>query len=237
MLTPEQQKLFRFLYLFGKSSGVNSLEIQLEYDEILPDEPFDTDEVSVFWDPRNSLKLPQKAAEEFTQFVNENVFPKLDEAFESLRGTYGFDEVSRIRVNIYLDLDKKEFGSDLYVEWYGEEDAFVEAHDLPRGVIDEIQADFPNEEVVQAWIDYSGGGDSGEVEDSMTVKLSSGEDRMESIGPNTLEYVYGILPGGWEIDEGSSGKVRLDLVEDITEVTHTWNSYNSESEEILRFDF
>lgn len=236
MLTPEQQKLFRFLRLFGKSSGVDSLEIDLE-DEVLRDTPFEVDELSNVGGWRNRLELPQKAAEEFTQFINENVFPKMVEAFNSLEGIYGFDEISRIRTEIFIDLDKKSFQAFLHVDWYGEEEATSEIHDLPQDVIDEIQADFPNDEVVQARIDYSGGGDSGQVEDTMSVKLASGRNVMESISPKTLEFSYNILPGGWEIDEGSFGNISLDLVEKLADVNHTWNTNNSESETILEFDF
>jgi hypothetical protein len=53
---------------------------------------------------------------------------------------------------------------------------------------------------------FSGGGDSGYIEDTMTTSSGTFD------GPESCkDYMYDKLPGGWEINEGSQGKGVFDI--------------------------
>jgi len=71
-------------------------------------------------------------------------------------------------------------------------------------------------------ITYNGGGDSGFIDEDMevdskeTVKVSAG---IENVCYNILQEF-----GGWEINEGSQGKITFDFVSDNYSVYHEWNT-------------
>jgi hypothetical protein len=70
-------------------------------------------------------------------------------------------------------------------------------------------------------ITYSGGGDSGYIDDEMSVdgnsiKVPAG---IENVCYNILEEY-----GGWENNEGSQGKITFDFVSDDYSVYHEWNT-------------
>jgi len=60
---------------------------------------------------------------------------------------------------------------------------------------------------------------------------------MVPLGNETDIWITNNLPGGWEIDEGSSGTVFFNLIEKEIDVQHTWNTYNSSTETVLEFEF
>jgi len=82
MLTPEQQKLFRFLYLLANSYGTNFMEFEVEFDDYLSDDPLDSNTFSRSGWGKSTIEIPEKAAQELTDFINENVVPKLESTLD-----------------------------------------------------------------------------------------------------------------------------------------------------------
>ena len=247
MLTPEQQKLFRFLYLYGKSSGLDFMEFEIESNDYLPDEPFGTNDFKkARVDGYKWLDLPEKAAQELTDFVNENVFPKLDSTLDKIYNNNEVDNFSSINLEFSLDLKTRKFSADLEASWYGFEEGEGDVYDLPEDVYNEIFSsvppgkgftNWPTDGLVGASIDYSGGGDSGEWGDEIEVRTKDGKTYMLPLGPKIDNWISYNLPSGWEIDEGSSGNVYFDLVDRVIRINHTWNTYYTERENILEFEF
>ena len=72
-------------------------------------------------------------------------------------------------------------------------------------------------------VEYDGCGDSGQVEE---VAYLDSQKKVITIDDQSLheaveEYVYSILPGGWEINEGSEGTVEIDVAAGKTHVCHS----------------
>jgi len=83
---------------------------------------------------------------------------------------------------------------------------------------------------------FDGSGDSGTVEDAIIIPdLVSGEWMKEQIRETCSQIIHNNC-GGWEINEGSSGKVVIDLTKKQIKATIsiTWNpleEYDEEEEE------
>ena len=237
MLTPEQQKLFRFFFLLGKSYGVSEFEFDFEFDDDLPGWPFDISDFSRAYVRREFIEIPQKAAQELTDFMNEKVFPELESSLEQLLESNDVDQASTIRLSVTIDIDSRNFSAKLSANWYSFEEAETEVSDLPDDVHNEISSTVPTGEVVRASLEYTGGGDSGEWGSEIEVSTKEGQTYMFSIGESTDNWVSYNLPSGWEIDEGSSGTVVFDLEKKEIYINHTWNTYDEGTQSILDFDF
>jgi len=95
-------------------------------------------------------------------------------------------------------------------------DTFIEVGKF----LDEIKA-------TSATVGYSGGGDSGAVDNNYESENGSG------MIPSNIENIcYSLLEeyGGWEINEGSQGNIVF--TKDEIEVNHEWNTQEDYNEEI-----
>ena len=109
----------------------------------------------------------------------------------------------------YYDKDDYEEGESVY-------DYFIEVGKF----LDEIRA-------TSATVGYSGGGDSGAVDNNYESENGSGiiPDNIENICYSLLEEY-----GGWEINEGSQGNIVF--TKDEIEVNHEWNTQEDYNEQI-----
>ena len=80
------------------------------------------------------------------------------------------------------------------------------------------------------YVDFSGGGDSGYVEE----EGSDYKSKRFKLTPLMDDLCYQGLQdfGGWEINEGSQGEIIFDLEEKEATVRLTWNTENTETEVI-----
>lgn len=237
MLTPEQQKLFRFLYLLGKSYGVPGFEFEVEFDDYLTGEPFDISNFSRVYSRGKLIEIPQKPAQELTDFMNEKVFPQLESSLEQILENNDVDEASSIRLSVSIDINNRNFLAQLQANWYGYQEGDSGEEEMPEDVSDEISQSVPEGTVKQASIEYSGGGDSGEWGDEIQITTNGGRTLMAPVGTRTDDWISRNLPGGWEIDEGSSGSVVFDFEDNQIYINHTWNTYDEGTDVILDFDF
>jgi hypothetical protein len=109
----------------------------------------------------------------------------------------------------YYDKDDYEEDDSMY-------DTFIEVGKF----LDEIEA-------TSATVGYSGGGDSGAVDNNYESENGSG-----MIPTNIENICYDLLSeyGGWEINEGSQGNIVF--TKDEIEVNHEWNTQEDYNEEI-----
>jgi hypothetical protein len=116
------------------------------------------------------------------------------------------------------------------VTTYGTEDtgSYYEFHDYVEGdsiynQFIEIQKFLDEINSTGVVIDYSGGGDSGYIEGQYQSENGSGDvpSEIEDICYDLLEEF-----GGWEINEGSQGKISL--TKDSININHLWNTEESE---------
>jgi len=109
----------------------------------------------------------------------------------------------------YYDINDYEEGQLVY-------DYFIEV----RKFLDEIGSD-------SVTINYSGGGDSGAVDNDYESENGSGmvPNKIEDICYNLLEEY-----GGWEINEGSQGNIVF--TKDDIDINHEWNIQEDYNEEV-----
>jgi len=138
-----------------------------------------------------------------------------------------------------IDLDDVEFESEndsnhVEIEFFSSEKkimitVYETVYDTEpasnSGSISELENDDLNDlkekGVTLVEITYSGGGDSGYIDDEMSVdnnsvKVPAG---IENVCYNILEEY-----GGWENNEGSQGRITFDFVSDNYSVYHEWNT-------------
>jgi hypothetical protein len=78
-----------------------------------------------------------------------------------------------------------------------------------------------------AEVDFSGGGDSGYIDDMLHVYAGEKEERTVDSVPGLSDYLYEMLSeyGGWEINEGSFGNFTIDTRAGTITLKFTWNEY------------
>jgi hypothetical protein len=73
-------------------------------------------------------------------------------------------------------------------------------------------------------VHYDGSGDSGEIEEVAFAKADGTEFVPEDGVEDAIsDIVYGMLPGGWEINEGSYGDVTISVEGEVVKVKHEHN--------------
>jgi hypothetical protein len=85
--------------------------------------------------------------------------------------------------------------------------------------------------IVQVLVEYAGSSDEGSVEG---VEFHDGEGNIlelsDSFHDAVSEYVYDSLPGGWEINCGSSGTVTINVKEQKAHFDHEQRYEESKKE-------
>ena len=73
---------------------------------------------------------------------------------------------------------------------------------------------------------FDGCGDSGQVKD-IEYSGESADDaipRKQELDDAVEEYVYSILPGGWEINDGSFGTIQIDVKARTADCDFSWRT-------------
>ena len=208
-------KLFmRFLSLFSCESP--SANVQCDEGNI--------DYIN-FYCANGEKKIPSNMMDLLTELLEDTAMKLYDEA----RDTY--DEDMSSWSTFTVNFDKKTIKiNGVDVTTYGTEDAgsYYEFEDYEEGdpMFDEfieIRKFLDGINSTGVVIDYSGGGDSGYIEGQYQSENGSGDvpSGIEDICYNLLEEF-----GGWEINEGSQGKISL--TKDNIKINHLWNTEESE---------
>lgn len=126
---------------------------------------------------------------------------------------------------IFTEIDYQGYdteGSGTYYDKddYEEDDSMYDTFIAVGKFLDEIRA-------TSVTVGYSGGGDSGAVDNNYESENGSGiiPDNIENICYSLLEEY-----GGWEINEGSQGNIVF--TKDEIEVNHEWNTQEDYNEQI-----
>lgn len=102
--------------------------------------------------------------------------------------------------------------------FYGEE-----AHALLRP----IAASLLDLKVSTVELEYSGVGDEGAIESSSFLPKSI--EVPDELRRLVEDWVYAVLPDGWEIDEGGQGTVTIDVRQAVARINHEQNIVTTES--------
>ena len=114
----------------------------------------------------------------------------------------------------------EDSGTSYHFDDYEEDDTIYDNFIEVRKFLDEIKA-------TSTTISYNGSGDSGYIEGTYESEKGSGDV------PAAIEDIcYSLLEeyGGWEINEGSQGKIVF--TKDEIDVQHQWNTEEDDTNEI-----
>lgn len=229
MLSPEEKKYFEFLWRLGKSYSTKYMTFEFDYDDIYSDGADVTEFLSDDSYP-NPVVIPEKVAGFLTNYFNKNVYEGLEGVFDGM----DIDDPSSQRVYFIIDLEKRQIRSWVETDYFGEGENQSGLWDIPKSVFKSIESSLEDSEFQRyIQIPFEGGGDSGYIEDS--VILDDGT-RFEIPG-SLSDILYEMLPGGWEINEGSQGTFTIDLEEKTIELEYTENIYETQSNTVMELDF
>lgn len=234
MLTPEEKKLFTFLYRLGKSYGLDYVSYTIEFDDYLPDEPELVD--GMFKYPNhNNMEVPEKAAKLLEEFYIEKIYPLLNSAENKLyQQNPDAEEFSQM--NLEIEITKDNLDVRFNADYWGSEEE-NEDFELPEEIKKEAEELLPGEKIAKLYVEYSGGGDSGHWDKEMGVETESGANKRIPITTEIDNWVSANLPGGWEINEGSTGTVNFNFETDEINLIHQWNTYEHVDTKVLDLDF
>ena len=209
MITPEEKKAFKYLKKYSLSLGIDEVEFSFEY-EYNPDTDVDVDfftSTSGRGYYNENIQVPQAIAVKIFEFYNRELKDKIEDVWQNFPGD---DEFSQGGMYLKFNFGISEVSATLWADFYGEGDEDVEEWEVDGDMrlaecIDDLKS--MDEEITEATLDFSGGGDSGYIQDDMTTNLLSTDSAPESC----KDYMYDKLPGGWEINEGSQGKGVFDI--------------------------
>lgn len=223
MITPEEKKAFNYLKKYALSNGLSSVGYSFEYN-YSPDTDVNVDEFTLsdgYWG-HDELQIPQSIAIKIHEFYNRELKDKIEDVWNNFPGD---DEFSQGGLNLTFNFNISEVSAVVWADYYGEGDEQIETWEVDEDeslvqCIDDLKSmDEETEEMSEARLDFSGGGDSGYIQDEMETNLGT-YDAPESC----KDYMYQKLPGGWEINEGSQGYGVFDLEKGTFTLYYTENT-------------
>jgi hypothetical protein len=208
------QRVCRYLGSLGMTNGI--IEFEFDYSEF-DCEDVDWKQITTFSN-NYTAEIPDvmiEISKKLLNYVCEN----------DLIRTPDVDDINWQRIEIDLDCEDSTISVVLDYNYYDIGDTETDTRSLEeeeeneslREVFDVLEDD-PDIEDRILTIDYSGGGDSGYLEDS----FNSGD----SVPAVVSDFCYNMLEnrfGGWEINEGSQGNFEIDLDNKEISLNHTYN--------------
>ena len=220
MITPEESKAFKYLKKYSLSLGIDEVEFSFEYEY----SPVTDVEVDFFTSTNgrsyysDDIQVPQAIAVKIFEFYNREIKDKIEDVWNNFPGD---DEFSQGGMYLKFNFGISEVSATLWADYYGAGDEDVEEWEVDEDTrlaecINDLKS--MDEEIITATLDFSGGGDSGYIEDDMTTNFST-----DSAPESCKDYMYDKLPGGWEINEGSQGSGVFDVSKGTFTLFYTEN--------------
>jgi hypothetical protein len=149
------------------------------------------------------------------------------------------DAVSHHRLSIYITCERKEISIVQEVSYYSTDDGESIEYDsdedkarFDRWMEEDLQdIEVPSDGILTA--SYNGGGDSGYLEGSFEETNDAIPASIENWCYNQLESNF----GGWEIGEGSEGRIIFDFNNSTVLIEHRQNIEETESNTLFELSF
>ncbi len=223
ILTPADKRYLKFFTKFLQSYGEKTGTFRIEdFDSHYPvDSGFD-----------NHLHLE----ENYYLDVPHELSPILDKVLKyCIQNLPDTDEdISSTSLEIMIDIEGS-IGAEYCYRFYTVDDqykTFEAGDDGLNQVFDDLdEANYSG----NVYVSFDGNGDSGQIEQA---EDSSGN--IVNLSPTMEDWCYNILEhwyGGWEINEGSSGKFTFDTESRTCELEFGWNNENTECDTIYEEKF
>jgi hypothetical protein len=212
-MTPKQKSIFELISKYASSRGCEYLEMDVDPWNYTP---YNGRSVGCGTEEyEKKEKMPFDISELITEYTNENLSDVDDENLSGLN----FRLYPKTRtVTISGTYQEIVDGGSSESEKNKEEDENLK----------EIMEFLESEGIYPfAEVDFSGGGDSGYIDDMLHVYAGEKEERTVDSVPGLSDYLYEMLSeyGGWEINEGSFGNFTIDTRAGTITLKFTWNEY------------
>ena len=213
-MTDKQKSIFELVSKYAQSRGCEYIEIDIDP---WTREPYNGRSVGCGTEEyEKKEKMPFDISELITEYTNENLSDVDDENLSGLN----FRLYPKTRtVTISGTYQEIVDGGSSESEKNKEEDENLK----------EIMEFLESEGIYPfAEVDFSGGGDSGYIDDMLHVYAGEKEERTVDSVPGLSDYLYEMLSdyyGGWENNEGSFGNFTIDTRAGTITLKFTWNEY------------
>jgi hypothetical protein len=233
MVTPEEKKALYYYSLLARTQGVGrgGRMINYEVEEDEWNEGYQIDDAfSVF---HYNRALPPSVITSVQSWYEREVEPKVEKFFFRSQNKYDY---SRNYLEIDINLENGEMTAYCNSYFNGENpqgwEIDAEDDDSVKSILEDYKKRYPN--LNSAYVNYNGGGDSGEIDGDLETP-----DYNETfpITQDLEDFIYRLLPGGWEINEGSRGTVHLDFKNNTINFDHTEYTEESERDTITEDNF
>ncbi len=208
------QRVCRYLGSLGMTNGI--IEFEFDYSEF-DCEDVDWKQITTFSN-NYTAEIPDvmiEISKKLLNYVCEN----------DLIRTPDVDDINWQRIEIDLDCEDSTISVVLDYNYYDVGDTETDTRSLEeeeeneslKEVFDVLEDDPEIQDRILT-IDYSGGGDSGYLEDSF--------NNGDSVPAVVSDFCYNMLENrfvGWEINEGSQGHFEIDLDKKEISLNHTYN--------------
>ena len=220
MITPEESKAFKYLKKYSLSLGIDEVEFSFEYEY----SPVTDVEVDFFTSTNgrsyysDDIQVPQAIAVKILEFYNRELKDKIEDVWQNFPGD---DEFSQGGMYLRFNFGISEVSATVWADYYGAGDEQIQQWEVDGDTrlaecINDLKS--MDEEIITATLEFSGGGDSGYIQDDMTTNFST-----DSAPESCKDYMYDKLPGGWEINEGSQGSGVFDVSKGTFTLFYTEN--------------
>lgn len=222
MLTDSEKKAFRFLANIGRTHGIPSIYWNIDdiHDSGIDNFDFDPNYYSLSYHNRTKdMEIPESIKITLINWFNREGRKLISDGMDSLWNKIPEDPTWS---NANIMMDFKAYTISASGEYQYPSTAEPQSFDgnlddsAYKAAFDQLKSENP--EATTFRVDYSGGGDSGYVEDYGYFDVGDSSAQL----PGILEdYILNNLPGGWEINEGSAGYCIFNLNDFTAEIVHT----------------
>lgn len=208
-MTEKQKQIFELIALAAKRSECEQITLDLEFYN--PD-PFQGRMYHCLsTDGHFTTKLPFDVSDNLNLWWNENNFRIDDEGLSYAELVIIPKKREIILKTMYVEIEP------------GVEQ--VTTHEFEDD--DKVFNDLKEKDIKSLYVDFTGGGDSGYIEDYVEVVNNNDEVSKEILSDFGLleNYLYEMLGDydGWEINEGSQGRFYVNVEDRLINLFFTWN--------------
>ena len=228
-LTDEQKKILDVFSRYARSYGKNKVRYSVEYYDDGKPEMWSKS----FFDADGGSSLPgyDKILDLIRDFANDLSNDVVD---------YMEDD-GYASLDIIIDCKEKDITFEVHIQITNTSSEYHENEIDGEPQLESIVSYMKEHNYKTGTIDFSGGGDSGYIEDS--IYFEGGRNQVSNFGNfgNLEDFLYDMLQSvlpGWEIDEGSQGNFTIDLDNNVVGLSIEINSREMENVgTIARFEF
>jgi|688.fasta_scaffold05049_6 hypothetical protein len=231
-MNEEYKKMFKSLWLILKTMSATELNffVNMPENNDFATYVFQPESIQNDWRIRYfEMSLQNKVL--MAKFLNEMLSERLPSLWSRLfKKGYNYNDI-RFQIDI---LENRQVDVNFIAEYYdtdeSEDEYTIEDDSRLVDVFQSIRMLNPN--ISSAKLDFEGSGDSGSIDSDIVTN-----EGVYPVPKSVENWCYSILPGGWEINEGSYGNFYFDLETETVGVLVSENVEGSMEDTMFELSF